>query len=172
MDYRIEAIGVLLNEDCILQRYYPLIPYRELLMKNLIQSHCLTKTECMELPSERLIRMGLPDDEAVSLFRRFLVMYDVKDSKFKEIKRVAADEEEAEAFRVLYLLPGVKAVRAKLYYDAQYRNLNRIAAACPEQIIHDTSEVILQGSLQLKPPSPKEVRTHIAVAKTLTAYAI
>lgn len=99
-------------------------------------------------------------------------MYDVKDSKFKDIKEITANDAEADSFRELYLPPGVKAVRARLYYDANYRSLSQIASAFPEQIIRDTSKVILQKGLKLKAPLPKEVGTHIAVAKALTIYAL
>lgn len=172
MDYRIEAMEVLLCEDCILQRYFPLIPYKAQLLKNLIENHCLTKTACLQLSDELLIEMGLPTVELANLFRQFLVMYDAKEAKLKEIDKVAANEAEAAAFRQLYLLPGVKAVRAKLYCDSGYTSLSEIAAALPEQIILDTSALILSQNLPLKPPLPKEVRTHIAVAKALTLYAI
>ena len=172
MNYKIEAMDVLLSEDCILQRYFTLIQYKEMLIENLIKNHYFSKAECMELPDEILIEMGLPNDEVVRLFRNFMVMYDVKDSKFKDIKDIAANEAEADSFRELYLLPGVKAVRAKLYYDANYKSLSKIASAFPEQIIRDTSKVILQKGLKLKAPLPKEVRTHIAVAKAFTIYAV
>lgn len=172
MDYKIEAMDILLNEDCILQRYFPLIQYKKILIKNLIRNHCFSKSDCMGLSDEFLIEMGLPDYEAAGLFRNFMVMYDVKDSKFKDIKEIAANGSEADSFRELYLLPGVKAVRAKLYYDADYKSLDKIASAFPEQIICDTSKVILQNGLKLKAPLPKEVRTHIAVAKALTIYAV
>lgn len=33
-DYQIEGIQILLNEDCIVQKFYPLIPYRNQLSKN------------------------------------------------------------------------------------------------------------------------------------------
>jgi len=171
VNYQIQALDILLNEDCLLQRYFPLIQYKEILMKNFVKNHTFSKTECLELPDEILIEMGLPNEEMVRLFQRFLVMYDVKDSKLKEIEEIAANEAEADSFRELYLLPGVKAVRAKLYYDANYKSLSQIASAFPEQIIHDTSRVILQKGLKLKAPLPKEVRTHIAVAKALTIYA-
>lgn len=172
MNYKIEAMDVLLNKDCILQRYFPLIPYKRMLIEHLIENHCFSKTECMELPDEILIEMGLPDYEAVRLFQDFMVMYDVKDSKFNDIKEIAVNEAEADSFRELYLLPGVKAVRARLYYDASYKSLSKIASAFPEQIIRDTSKVILQKGLKLKAPLPKEVRTHIAVAKAFTIYAV
>lgn len=34
LDYRIEGFSLLLNEDCILSRFYPLIPYKEQLLEN------------------------------------------------------------------------------------------------------------------------------------------
>ena len=172
MNYQIDAIQVLLNEDCLLKRYHPLLPYKEQLLKNLLQNRCLTKTDCMKLSDEALIASGLPDRETACLFRCFLVLYDPKESKFKEIEKCAADEAEAASFRELYLLPGVKATRAKLYYDAGYRHLSQIASATPEQLIRDTSDIIRQKGLAWKAPLPKEVRTHIAVAKAFTVYAI
>ena len=92
MNYKIEAIDVLLNEDCILQRYFPLIQYKEMLIENLMNNHYFSKAECMELPDEILIEMGLPNHELVKLFRNFMVMYDVKDSKFKDIKDIVTNE--------------------------------------------------------------------------------
>ena len=162
MNYKIEAIDVLLNEDCILQRYFPLIQYKEMLIENLMNNHYFSKAECMELPNHELVK----------LFRNFMVMYDVKDSKFKDIKDIVTNEAEADSFRELYLLPGVKGVRAKLYYDANYKCMSTIASANTEQIIRDTSKVILQKGLKWKAPLPKEVRTHIAVAKAFTIYGV
>lgn len=172
MDYRIEAFAILLNEDCILQRYYPLIPYKKILIENLRKNNYTSKSECLNLPNEAMIELGLPNLELVNLFRRFLAMNDVRDSKFKEIDAIAANEAEAAAFRELYLLPGVKATRALLYYDSGYSSLSRIASSFPEQIIQDTSDLIKRKGLSAKVPLPKEVRTHIAVARTLTEFVV
>lgn len=168
MNYKIEAIDILLNEDCILQRYYPLIPYKTMLLHNLLKNRYLTKEECLTLQDEVLIQMGLPDGDMVQLFRLFLNMYDVKPGKLKEIDKVSENEEEKKVFQELYQLPGVKAVRARLYASAGYLDLIKIAVASPEQIISDTEKVILQNKLDLKVPLLKEVKTHIAVAKALT----
>ncbi|MBE6935675.1 MAG: hypothetical protein E7458_04145 [Ruminococcaceae bacterium] len=172
MDYRIEAISVLLREDCITARYFPLIPYKESLLHNLLQNQHFTKSDCLALSEDTLLEMGLPSLELAGLFHSFLVMYDAKPGKFKEIGTAAANEAEAASFRELYLLPGVKAVRAKLYYDAGYQTLESIASALPEEIIAYTSDVIRQKGLPWKAPLPKEVRTHIAVAKAFTIYAV
>lgn len=172
MDYRIGAFEILLNENCILQRYYPLIPYKGILMDNLRNINCSSKSACMALPNETLIEIGLPNSEYVNLFRRFLVMYDVSDSKFRDIDAIAGNETEAKAFRELYLLPGVKSIRARLYCESGYGSLSKIACALPEQIIGDTSDLINRKGLSIKAPLLKEVRTHIAVAKTLTDFAV
>lgn len=172
MDYRVEALEILLNEDCILQRYYPLIPYKESLLENLKKINCSSKSECIALPDETLTALGLPSPELVSLFRRFLVMYDVRDSKFRDIDSIAANEAQAAAFRELYLLPGVKSTRALLYYDSGYSTLRKIASSLPEQILRDTGDLIARKGLTMKAPLPKEVRTHIAVAKALTEFAV
>lgn len=172
MDYRVEAFEILLNADCILQRYDLLIPYKKILIENLRKINCSTKNECIALPNETMLEIGLPNLEAVNLFKRFLVMYDVKDSKFKEIDSIAANAAEAAAFRELYLLPGVKSARALLYYNSGYSSLRTIASALPEQIIRDTSDLIHRKGLHVKAPLPKEVRTHIAVAKTLTEFIV
>ena len=171
MDYRIGALEVLLCEDCLLNRYHPLIPYKEILIENLRKINCSSKSECLALSDETMLAMGLPAD-LVNLFRRFLVMYDVKGSKFKEINTITTDEAEKEAFRHLYLLPGVKSIRAKLYFDSGYAKLEKIASALPEEIIRDTSALIQRTGLGIKVPLLKEVRTHIAVAKALTEFAV
>ncbi len=172
MNYKIEAIDFLLNEECILQRFYPLIQYKKLLMQNFLNNGYLSKEACLSLSDDVLIQMGLPDVDMANLFCSFLCMYDVKTSKMKEIVKVCKNEEEKILFQQLYLLPGVKAVRARLYASANYTDLFKIAVASPQQIISDTEKVITQNGLNIKVPLLKEVRTHIAVARMLTEYKL
>lgn len=172
MNYGIEAIDILLNQDCILQRYTPLLPYKSILISNLRGRGCFSKEECAGLSDEVLLKMGLPDLKTVGLFRDFLVMYDVKPQKLKEIDKICGSDEERVSFKELYLLPGVKSVRAKLYYEAGYKYLKDIALASAEQIIKDTAEVIRQKKADLKVPLLKEVKTHIAVAKAYTNFKV
>lgn len=58
-DYKIQAIKVLLNEDCILTRYYPLIPYKNILVEKLSKMGCYTKSDCVNLSDESLLDAGL-----------------------------------------------------------------------------------------------------------------
>lgn len=168
-DYRIEAIRVLLHQDCTLAKYTPLIPHKETLIANLQKMGCKTKSDCLQLPDEALLSAGLADPDMVALFRRFLVQYDMKPNKLKELA-ACENEEEARAFRELYHLPGVKKIRASLYYRAGFRTLADIAASSPGDIIAKTAAVIQEEQLDCIVPLMKEVRTHIAVAKAFTLY--
>lgn len=173
MNYKIDAIDILLNSDCILQKYYPLIQYKKDIINNLRKNNHFSKDECISLSDSILSEIGLSDPGLISLFRSFLVMYDVKPQKLREIEKICYnDDEKACSFRELYLLPGVKAVRASLYYEAGYRFLKDIACATPEQIINDTSLVILNNRSDMKTPLLKEVKTHIAVAKVYTYFRV
>ncbi len=169
-DYQVEAINILLNEDCILSRFVPLLPYREKLVQGVQLLGCQTKTDCLRLSDDDLFMIGLPDTSMIQMFRRFLVMYEIDPKKLKEIERSNCTPEEAAAFRELYHLPGVKITRARLYYLAGFRSLADLACVEPDEVIRRTTVVIQQDGLSLKPPLPKEVRTHIAVAKAFISY--
>ena len=171
-DYKITAINVLLNEDCILTRYYPLIPYKKNLIENLSKIGCQIKSDCMKLSDESLLEAGLPDIEMVRLFRAFLVLYDIKPAKLKEIAVVCKTEEEIQAFRELYQLPGVKSTRAMFYFKAGFQTLADIARSTPQEIIERTACIIREENLSLKVPLMKEVKTHIAVSRAFTDILI
>ena len=86
----------------------------------------------------------------------------------KEIEKFDLDNKEAKAFEELYYLPGVKQTRASLYFKSGFKSLKDIADANAEDILSKTSLTILRYELPYKAPLPKEVRTHIAVAKAFT----
>ena len=171
-DYRIEAISFLLNEDCILKGYYPLIPHKDRLLEQLKMLGCRRKSDAMQLTDEQLLcaGAGLPDAGIVALFRRFLAMYDPKPQKIREIAAVSQTPEEAAVFAELYLLPGVKSTRARLYRLAGFASLADIAETEPGCIIAACEEAIRREKLALKAPLMKEARTHIAVARAFTDW--
>lgn len=169
-DYRIEAISLLLNEDCILKGFYPLIPHRDSLLEQLKMLGCRRKSDVMQLTDEQLLCAGLPDVSMVDLFKRFLVMYDPKPQKMREIVAVSQTPEEAAVFAELYLLPGVKSTRARLYMLAGFGALEEIAALTAESLIAACQRIIERERLNLKAPLMKEARTHIAVARAFTDW--
>lgn len=164
-DYKIEALAVLLDKSCLAERYYPLIPYQKALLRALPLLGCRTKSDAEKLPDEAFAEIGFSDTGMLRLFRRFLTIYDPNPAKLREIPKVTPDPEEQAAFRELYYLPGVKAVRASLYYRAGFRSLSDFAEATPEAVLSRTAQAIAAYSLSCIVPLPKEVRTHIAVAK-------
>lgn len=167
-DYKIGAIKELLNEDCILTRYYSLIPYKYNLVENLNRMGCYTKSDCMKLSDKSLLDAGLPDIDMVKLFKAFLSMYDINPTKLREITSICKTPEETQSFRELYQLPGVKSTRAMLYYKAGFRSLDAIASSSPQEIIARTENIIRKENLSLKVPLMKEIKTHIAVARAFT----
>lgn len=172
-DYQIEGIKILLNEDCIVQKFYPLIPYKNQLSKNLSDKGFLTKNACAVLSDEELMKAGLPDENMASLFRCFLRHYDYKGKGRKDIPDAEyRSEEEILSLLELMRLPGVKAVRAGLYYHCGLRTLPDFAAADAGQLRDKIAGIIQKENLPFSPPQPKELRTQIAVGRVFTEYAV
>lgn len=167
-NYSIEALRVLLNEDCLLGRYFPLIGSKEALIAGLTGLGCVKKDDIAAITDDVLLSVGLPDRNAVSLFRRFLTLYDVRPEKMREIPGITYDLTKQAAYRELYLLPGVKATRAELYRLSGYSSLYEIAKTNVEEVQTRTSRAIDIHHLPYAVPLPKEIRTHIAVAKAFT----
>lgn len=164
-DYPIEAWKLLLNRDCLGERYAPLLPYRDVLLAELPSLGCRRKTDAAALPDEGYLRIGLPDTEIVRLFRKFLTIYDPGPLKFREIDKIVSDPEERAVYRELYHLPGVKAIRASLYYRSGYCSLRDFTKTTVEEVRDRTARTIAELSLSCIVPLPKEVRTQIAVAQ-------
>ena len=164
-NYKIEALAILLDRECLSERYYSLIEYKETLLSGLRDRGVETKNEAEALPDEAFVQMGMEDEEQIRLLRRFFTIYDANPRKFREIDRVTDDPEARKVFRELYFLPGVKYIRANLYDLSGYRTLRDIAASTPEEILARTKRTIEEMKLACIVPLPREVRTHIAVAR-------
>src|SRR5574344_1154350 len=116
-NYKICGLKILLNENCLLSRYYPLIEIRDVLLQKLAQAGCATRDDCLNLSDAQLMLAGLTDNDSVTLFKRFLHLYDYKGKGIKDIPNAnnkAADE--IISLLDLMRLPGVKYTRAQLYY--------------------------------------------------------
>ena len=166
-DYQIGAIDILLNENCILKAYDPLIPYKTAALEGLKALGCARKSDALKCSDEELLQAGIPEG-LLGLFRKFLTMYDPKPQKMREIAAASETPEEAQAFMALYLLPGVKSTRARLYMRCGFGTLEKMAAASPEGLIAACRQAIEKERLESKAPLMKEARTHIAVARAFT----
>lgn len=167
-DYPIESLRILLNEDCLSGRFYPLISIREDLIIGLKSCGCVTKNDVSRLSDGELAGIMLHDEAKVKLFRRFLTIYDPNPQKFKEIPKLTSDPAEQAAFWELYHLPGVRYTRAYLYYHAGYKTLRDLADTAVEEVLSKTAMTISNENFMCIVPLPKEVRTHIAVAKAFS----
>ena len=170
MIYNIEAIDVLLNEDLILQRYYPLISYKKILLEKFKENKILTNYDCLDKGHNILLEC-LGSVELLNLFNRFLTMYEIEENKLKIVDCLKISKEEKEAYKELFLLPGVKETRANLYYLSGYKCLLDFINCNEEEIIKNMNYTIKKYNLDCKAALPKEVKTHIAVAKTYSLYS-
>lgn len=170
-NYLIQGIEVLLVEDRILKGYVPLIPFSGQLVQGLLALGCKTRDDCLALSDDELASAGLPT-QLTGLFRRFLHLYDYKGKGIKDIPDAEAKSaEEIAALLELMRLPGVKAIRAQLYYHCGLRSLADFAAWEAEPLRAHIAQVIERDTLPCSVPLPKELRTQIAVAKLFTEYA-
>lgn len=172
MNYRIEGILLLLEEDRVLKCYAPLIACKHQLVLGLLALSCTTRDDCLSLTDEALYAAGLPEGMA-GLFRRFLHLYDYKGKGLKDIPDAASrSPEEVAALLELMYLPGVKAIRAQLYHHCGLHSLADFAIWDAEALRMHIASIIEQEGLPYSPPLPKELRTQIAVAKVFTEYAV
>ncbi len=164
-NYCLEALEILLDEKCLPERYYPLIPFRDKLVAGFHALHCKTRDDAAALSDEAIAETGLKDEEIIRLLRKFFTLYDPNPQKFRELKKAALDPEEQHAYNELYYLPGVKQIRASIYFRAGYRSLADFVSTTVDEVLERTGRVISEYGLSCTVPLPKEVRTHIAVAK-------
>lgn len=64
-------------------------------------------------------------------------------------------------------LPGVKGIRARLYYDAGVDSIEKLASWEPEALRRRMTEFVEQTGFDGIPPLPKEVSSMIANARNL-----
>lgn len=64
-------------------------------------------------------------------------------------------------------LPGVKGIRARLYYDAGVDSVEKMASWKPEDLLEMTTKFVERTGFDGTPPLPKEVSSTIANAQKL-----
>ncbi len=65
-------------------------------------------------------------------------------------------------------LPGVKGIRARLYYDAGVISIRKMAESEPQALLRLTTEFVQRTGFAGIPPLPKEVSSTIDTARTLS----
>jgi hypothetical protein len=67
-------------------------------------------------------------------------------------------------------IPGAKKVRARLYYEAGFDTLAKMAICDPEKLIKISAEFIKKTGFKGIPPTPKEAEHTVTLAKYLKKY--
>ena len=169
-NYKIESILILLNEDCILQRYYPLVQVKQPLLRFLQEQGVVFKDDCGRISDDKYLANGTLNAQTLQLFKRFLTMYDVKRSKIAQLNKLCLSDEMRQTYEQFFALPGVSETRANLYYKAGLRSLRDVANLTASELVDKCKSAIDSQNLSCIAPLTKEASTHIAVAKAFCVW--
>lgn len=162
-NYYINDLISSLKSDVVMERYYPLINYKEELTRILNKARVVRKNDVSDTVIED-IKKTLGKDISNS-FACFIHIYDFNKSKLRDIKDYVETEEYDDLANLLRL-PGVRLLRAKLYYNSGI-TLKVLAKKSTEEIRNMVSEYIKRENREEIIPQPKEVNCHREVAKMI-----
>lgn len=162
-NFYMEDLLLSLREETTMERYCPLIPYRENLL-------CFLKAQGV------IFRDDITDDimekigdsfgaEAARLFARFIHIYDFNKAKLREIRQYSGTEQYALLSQLLRL-PGVRILRAELYYNSGI-TLETLANESAAVIRDRIGQYIRREHRPETVPFAKEVNCHREVAKMI-----
>lgn len=201
-------LHILLNENTILERYYPLIPICDSLTNELIRLKITDKYmffEYLDVEEVDLASKLDIDRKTLRLLESLFHLYDFKNRKLNEIecvnhmlvKQLISDNIKtskdylllcisenieviskrykvniADVFHLfdicdLMRLPGVKDIRASLFYNCGYKRLQDFAIEKTEDMRKNIELFIKKTKSDKSVPLRKELSTQIAVAKVL-----
>lgn len=160
--YMNDLIGSL-KKDVVMERYYPLIDYKENLISLLSESGIIRRDQISDAVIDH-IRAKTGDDIA-RLFARFIHIYDFNKSKLRDIKSYIGTD-SYEILEGLVRLPGVRLLRAELYLRSGI-TLKTLAEKSTEEIRDMVSSYIQRENRPEIVPLPKEVNCHREVAKMI-----
>ncbi len=162
-NYFVDDLIASLKKDVVMERYYPLIAYKEELATIMKRNDVVRKSQVTEDVVED-IKKALGEDVSRS-FARFIHIYDFNIKKLSDIKDYAGMK-EYDDLAALLRLPGVRALRAKLYYDSGV-TLEKLAEESTENIRTMVNDYIQRNNREEIVPQPKEVNCHREVAKMI-----
>lgn len=149
-----------LKRDSVMERYYPLIDYKEELNLILNKAGAIRKEQVSDMVI-RDICMQLGSDVS-KLFARFIHAYDFNKSKLREIKSYVGTK-EYDTLAGLLRLPGVRILRAELYLNSGV-TLEVLAEKSTDDVRNMVHDYIQSENRLEIVPQPKEVNCHREVA--------
>lgn len=160
--YVSDLIGSI-REDTTMERYWRLIPIRDELICELDRLGVVFRDDVTDDVLSRLSDRF--SEDTVRLLARFLHIYDFSKAKLKEIRQVE-DAEKYAALADLLRLPGVRLLRAELYYNSGV-TLDVLAEKPTDAIQSMVREYVEREGRLESVPFPKEVNCHREVAKMI-----
>ena len=162
-NYYINDLINSLSKDVVMERYYPLINYKDELAKILSDAKVVRKNEVTDVVIDDISRtLG---EDISRMFTRFIHIYDFNKSKLKDIKNYIGSK-EYDSLEGLLRLPGVRLLRAELYFHSDV-TLYVLASKSTEEIRNMVCDYIKHNNRQEIVPQPKEVNCHREVAKMI-----
>ena len=146
------------------------------LARSVITQHVKKKRKPFKLKNFR----GILQDHADALASQGVGDVDkmVEVGKTPELRRVLAEKtgldikviEELVKLSDLARIPGLKAIRARLYYDAGFDTLEKLRKSTPEDVLRITQEFVERTGFDGIAPLPKEAHSAITTAKKLPNF--
>ena len=152
-----------LKKDVVMERYYPLIEYKEDLLAILNKAGIVRKKQVSESLIENISEVLGKDVSA--RFARFIHIYDFNKAKLGDIKDYVGMKEYDDLAGLLRL-PGVRALRAKLYFNSGI-TLEVLVEKTTEDIRTMIGDYIRREKRKEIVPQPKEVNCQREVAKMI-----
>ena len=162
-DYYINDLIGSLKKDTVMERYYPLIDYKKELTVILNNAGIVRKNQVSETVIEDIAKtLG---EDISHVFVRYIHIYDFNKSKLNDIKDYIGMKEYDDLANLLRL-PGVRLLRAKLYYNSGV-TLEVLSKKSTDDIRNMVSDYIKRENRKEIIPQPKEINCHIEVAKMI-----
>jgi len=152
-----------LKEEIVMKRYYPLITHKGRLIEILNSIGVVRKEQVSDAVLQNI--RALLGDDVSRLFARFIHIYDFNPSKLREIKGYAGTK-EYDVLSDLMRLPGVRVLRAELYFNSGV-TLETLSEKSTTDIRDMVSEYIHRENRSEIIPQPKEVNCHREVARMI-----
>lgn len=162
-NYYADDLIASLEKDVVMERYYPLIDHKEELTAIINKAGAVRKDDISDAVAEKIgAALGL---DISRLFTRFIHIYDFNKSKLRDIKAYVGTN-EYDALAALLRLPGVRLLRAELYFNSGV-TLEVLAEKSTEDIRAMVCDYIRRENRSEIVPQPKEVNCHREVAKMI-----
>lgn len=162
-NFYIEDLILSVRKETTMERYLPLAEHREELLAVMRENGIVFRDDVTDAV---LQKVGVTCGETVArLFARFIHIYDFNRQKLRDIKAYEGTE-AYEPLAGLLRLPGVRLLRAELYYHSGV-TLQTFAEKTTEEI-RDMVRVCIEREHRTEiVPLPKEVNCHREVAKMI-----